>query len=531
MVIQCEQCRTKFKLDDNKISDRGVKVRCAKCRHVFTVQKAAVAAPAFVEPTVADDAQDLAFESNSFGEVSFQPEQSPDSFAFGSSTPEADADDIGGDATYIDFGDAAPLPAPVTASANLFDFGAVVVSKTEHTDTLSAADFGDFGMVSAPKVTAVAVDNSSFDFSDAFEGSQSDAGFDFGSSPAASSQSGMTFDFGPVSSAGATVPSGDVDFGGFDFGDAGTASVASPAMADFGNLGMAKDAAAPADMDFSFDAAPVSQSVGSGSFDLSGVDFGAAATAPAASSQNANDFSLGDFDLAPESAAVAGQSAKSGQSGASLFDPLASAKTAPQPDTDFSFTPQSQQHDDSPLSIPSRRRQGSFVSILIGLVVVLVIGVGGFFGYLFMTDSSKAMKLVGKSAPVEEGRITVQNVKAGFIPKGAAGELLVITGEAVNGFKTPRAALQLKAVVYGANGEILAQKNAFAGNLLTEKQLSTMTAEKIDTAMSNQFGDSLINMGVAPGKSVPFTIVIVNPPAAAKDFAVEAAGSTVAAAK
>jgi len=39
MIIQCEQCLTKFKLDDARIKDKGVRVRCAKCRHVFTVTK------------------------------------------------------------------------------------------------------------------------------------------------------------------------------------------------------------------------------------------------------------------------------------------------------------------------------------------------------------------------------------------------------------------------------------------------------------------------------------------------------------
>ena len=37
MIIQCEQCRTKFKLDDSKVADKSIKVRCARCRHVFTV--------------------------------------------------------------------------------------------------------------------------------------------------------------------------------------------------------------------------------------------------------------------------------------------------------------------------------------------------------------------------------------------------------------------------------------------------------------------------------------------------------------
>jgi hypothetical protein len=61
--------------------------------------------------------------------------------------------------------------------------------------------------------------------------------------------------------------------------------------------------------------------------------------------------------------------------------------------------------------------------------------------------------------------------------------------------------------------------------------LSTMTLETIESAMANQFGDSLSNLEVAPGKAIPFTIVIPKPPADGKDFTVEPAGSTVASGK
>jgi hypothetical protein len=49
--------------------------------------------------------------------------------------------------------------------------------------------------------------------------------------------------------------------------------------------------------------------------------------------------------------------------------------------------------------------------------------------------------------------------------------------------------------------------------------------------MANQFGDSLANMEVAPGKAIPFVVVLANLPKGAKDFAVESAGSTVATGK
>ncbi|NIQ94740.1 MAG: hypothetical protein GWN87_11400, partial [Desulfuromonadales bacterium] len=37
MVIQCSSCDTRFKLADDKLKPGGVKVRCSKCKEVFTV--------------------------------------------------------------------------------------------------------------------------------------------------------------------------------------------------------------------------------------------------------------------------------------------------------------------------------------------------------------------------------------------------------------------------------------------------------------------------------------------------------------
>lgn len=39
MIIKCEQCETRYKLADELITQAIFKVKCSKCRHVFTVQK------------------------------------------------------------------------------------------------------------------------------------------------------------------------------------------------------------------------------------------------------------------------------------------------------------------------------------------------------------------------------------------------------------------------------------------------------------------------------------------------------------
>ncbi|MBW2039610.1 MAG: zinc-ribbon domain-containing protein [Deltaproteobacteria bacterium] len=37
MIVQCEKCGTKYRIDDSKVGAKGIKVRCSKCQHVFKV--------------------------------------------------------------------------------------------------------------------------------------------------------------------------------------------------------------------------------------------------------------------------------------------------------------------------------------------------------------------------------------------------------------------------------------------------------------------------------------------------------------
>ncbi len=48
MVITCTQCQTQFRLDDDKVGPRGLRVRCSRCQHAFSVlrEQGAPRAPA-----------------------------------------------------------------------------------------------------------------------------------------------------------------------------------------------------------------------------------------------------------------------------------------------------------------------------------------------------------------------------------------------------------------------------------------------------------------------------------------------------
>lgn len=49
MIVQCEQCMAKYRLDDSRISGEKSKVKCSRCQHIFMVSKET---PPQEEPTV-----------------------------------------------------------------------------------------------------------------------------------------------------------------------------------------------------------------------------------------------------------------------------------------------------------------------------------------------------------------------------------------------------------------------------------------------------------------------------------------------
>ncbi|MFL5349388.1 MAG: zinc-ribbon domain-containing protein [Hyalangium sp.] len=52
MIVKCEQCQTRFKIPDEKVTDKGVKVRCTKCGHTFRVTRESAASASGSHATV-----------------------------------------------------------------------------------------------------------------------------------------------------------------------------------------------------------------------------------------------------------------------------------------------------------------------------------------------------------------------------------------------------------------------------------------------------------------------------------------------
>jgi predicted Zn finger-like uncharacterized protein len=66
MIVTCERCSARYKLDDNKIKGRGARITCPKCQHVFVVyNKATPPQPDDADPDEpSDDIDDTPRSSN-----------------------------------------------------------------------------------------------------------------------------------------------------------------------------------------------------------------------------------------------------------------------------------------------------------------------------------------------------------------------------------------------------------------------------------------------------------------------------------
>ena len=593
MIVQCDHCNTRFKLDDAKIKPGGVKVRCSKCKEIFLVKREEPLEEPSAPPVAAlgpEAAAGLPFDAAPSPPAGFPDEESlnfePSTFTKEASPPAETTDDSAGMSfDEFSFSDEPPAPQaevspPPAGESN--DFGEVAFDqqaaeeKPVSAAPQVAADEFDFGEMPFSEETAAVPGESTVgaSTSDA-EGSNLDfSNFDFNAGepafspdqtePEPAATPGFDFSFAseepaPESGSGLLpAPEGEArgaDIAGEPFGFGYEEEPATPELpredssADFGQepimqQGVAVDGLPPALTDDFSDDFSVAGGAGATTPPAEDQLFGFGSDipeggGPAGATQKAAEMEPLDFgDLDFGGLAEKAPPAPPKKEGASWEMPVAATAVAAGAAGVLNAKGGSLAYDEElpPLSIASRRRGSPIVSIvLIAIAVLLVVAIGGIgfytyqegpsvlekFGLGFMTDWF-GMETKGTNA------ISIRNSSAKFVTNREAGELFVITGEAVNNSKKMRASIQVKVVVFGPKGEVLMQRTAYCGNTLAEDQLTTFPMDKIEAAMNNQFGQSLANLGVEPGKAIPFMAVFKDLPLNAGEFGVEVVNSTVA---
>lgn len=132
MIIQCDKCSTKFRIDDSKVTGAGVKVRCTKCQNVFIAappapqQEAASENPETAQPQIKDT------PSEEKKDAGFGQEAADSSGGFGADT---------GGAGFLSDSSNEGAEANVSAGTDT-DFGRFQVDTSSNFDLSGAADMG-----------------------------------------------------------------------------------------------------------------------------------------------------------------------------------------------------------------------------------------------------------------------------------------------------------------------------------------------------------------------------------------------------
>jgi predicted Zn finger-like uncharacterized protein len=180
MIVKCEQCQTKFKIPDDKVTDKGVKVRCTKCGHTFRVTKeSAVPASGALPPapppppapkTVTLDSAD---PFSRFGQPNALPKEAqtrPGVFALGveaSRMPDLGRPPVAPPPAPPRAA-LPPIPAPQAGAPSPFDFGSLVPPTAAPPVTAPAPapfDFSSLVAASPPSSPKPAAGPAPFDFS------------------------------------------------------------------------------------------------------------------------------------------------------------------------------------------------------------------------------------------------------------------------------------------------------------------------------------------------------------------------------
>lgn len=538
MIIQCPECSTRFKLADDKLKPEGIKVRCAKCRHIFSLF------PPESDDTVTEEeprpaAKQGATEdpwADSFNEILEDP--SPEESPAGQS--ESGWDEV------LESG-FADLRADISepSAAETEGLSPTSIEASEDADT--KFDAGDLGL-DKEEPAPVPPDHSLPSFTPEPLISEDL----FGESTPSIEESAPETIAAPVADVDEFQFEEVGEEEEFAFGDAADSEIDPFNAVSANDKALIDKIEEPADTIAEF------------SFQEEGVEAFSFAPEKAESGET---FAFQEEDLfAPEPSSDVADSFfdETSQANALYPDGLPEAE-----EQGFEFSEREESvaidrsavevpipvttsrpaaerlpssHSDEPpeplgesrpkATVPKRGPMATVLRIFV-LLLLLLAASAGYFIWRGGADSlpqilGQLQALTGTALPTEPAvHIRLPLPNSFFVMNQQAGQLFVIQGEAVNGYPEPRSAISVTGMLHDAKGDVLLRQTVFCGNPMDLETLKSAPFATLQEIMSNPFGSALANVNIAPDAPIPYMIVFRDLPDNVTHFTVEVADSKV----
>ncbi|HOC60124.1 MAG: zinc-ribbon domain-containing protein [Syntrophaceae bacterium] len=108
------------------------------------------------------------------------------------------------------------------------------------------------------------------------------------------------------------------------------------------------------------------------------------------------------------------------------------------------------------------------------------------------------------------GLIKLQDVRQRMVNNYVIGNLRIVEGYAVNSADFDVSRILLKGTILDAYAVVLGERLVYAGNVLTDEELSNLPDEEIAQRLAVPSGHNHLNEKIAPNGRIPFMIVFTN---------------------
>jgi predicted Zn finger-like uncharacterized protein len=171
----------------------------------------------------------------------------------------------------------------------------------------------------------------------------------------------------------------------------------------------------------------------------------------------------------------------------------------------------------NPLSGKSSRK--TWKIIVWAVLVIAVIPVVIYF-FIFPQLGDRFIKIankyIGEQEPVRPevviGQVKLQDIRQRMLNNYVLGQIRIMEGTAVNQADYPISRIVIKGAIVDAFAVVLGERTSYAGNVLTDDELTNLPEEEILRKLSQPEGRNNSNDKISPNGQIPFMIVFTREP-------------------
>ncbi len=184
---------------------------------------------------------------------------------------------------------------------------------------------------------------------------------------------------------------------------------------------------------------------------------------------------------------------------------------------------------------PPRKGFWRVLAITVWILAAVVVIPAIIYIYIFPQMGDRLLKVVNQYVDIgikEPARpeivvsqVKLQDIRQRMVNNYILGPIRIVEGTAVNQADYPISRIVIKGEIVDAYSVVLGERDTYAGNVLTDEELTSLPEEAIITKLARPEGGNNANDKLMPNAMIPFMIVFVREPAGVIKTTVKTVGA------